>query len=135
MQVYTIITTVDITPTGVRNKTNDEDWYLKRNQQRNHDTLLQVISLRCQPHVIGIDEYPPGLIPWPVNIEPSKLWVLSFEVDRTDVLGPNGELFLEDIKGVPIMTGLTETTPSFPQQFITSGPLKNITIYCPDTVK
>jgi len=135
MQVYTIITTVDITPTGVRNKTNDEDWYLKRNQQRNYDTLLQVIGLRCQPHVISVDTYPAGLVPWPVNFEPCKLWVLSFEVDRTDVLGSNGELFLEDIKGIPIMTGLTETVPSFPQQFMITGPLKNVTIYCPDTVK
>lgn len=134
MQIYRIITTVDITPTGVRNKTDDEDWYVKRNQQRNHDTLLQVISLRCQPNVLDVDIYPAGHVPW-LSTEMVKIWVLTFEVDRTDVLGPNGELFLEDIKGVPVMTGLTETTPSFPQQFITSGPLKNVTIYCPDTVK
>lgn len=131
MQIYKIATTVDITPTGIRHKTADDDWYIKRNQQRNHDTLLQVISLRCQPMVISTDIYPMGTIPW-LGKDCPKLWVLVFEVDRSEVLGSQGELFLEDIKGVPIMTGLTETTPSFPQQFITHGPLKNITIYSAD---
>jgi len=44
-----ITTTIDITPTGVRNKSDDPDWLLKRNQQRNYDTLVQVIGLRTQP--------------------------------------------------------------------------------------
>ena len=48
-QTVTINTTVDMTPTGVRRKSDDPDWLLKRNQQRNYDTLMQVLGLRCQP--------------------------------------------------------------------------------------
>ena len=44
------------------------------------------------------------------------------------MLGKEGELFLDDVEGVPIVPALTETTPSFPPQFITRGPLKNIGI-------
>ena len=134
MQIYKIATTVDITQTRVRHKTDEPDWYVKRNQQRNFDTVMQVLGLRCQPMFMDLDIYPMGLIPWHDDQLP-KVWVLTIEVDRTDVLGPMGELFLEDVKGVPIMTGLTETTPSFPQQFIVSGPLKNIMIYSADPLK
>jgi len=56
-------------------------------------------------------------------------WHLEFTVDRSDVLGAKGELFLKDIDGVPIVPGLTETIPSFPPQFIIRGPFKNIDIF------
>lgn len=120
MQTYAIATKVDITPSGVRHKSDDPDWLLKRNQQRNYDTLMQVISLRCQPlnpEVIIVDGH-----------DQSQTWMLIFQVDREDVLGKQGELFLQDVHGVPIVPGLTETTPSFPPQFMSRGALKNISI-------
>lgn len=130
-QKFTIITSVDITPSGVRRKTDDDDWYIKRNQQRNYDTLIQVLSLRCQPLILDYEvldlPHAKSLKNW--NIEQVKLWMLSFETERDDVIGANGELFLQDVAGVPIMTGLTESIPSFPQQFIISGALKNIDIF------
>ena len=49
----------DITSTGVINRTkpgmdvNSSEWLLKRNTQCNFDTLIQAISLRSQPEVVG----------------------------------------------------------------------------------
>ena len=122
-QTVTINTTVDITPTGVRRKSDDPDWLLKRNQQRNYDTLMQVLGLRCQPLDVEIQVMQELL---ELNFE--KVWIIKFKVERDDVLGKEGELFLDDVEGVPIVPALTETTPSFPPQFITRGPLKNIGI-------
>lgn len=122
-QTVTINTTVDMTPTGVRRKSDDPDWLLKRNQQRNYDTLMQVLGLRCQPLDVEIQVMQELL---EFNFE--KVWIIKFKVERDDVLGKEGELFLDDVEGVPIVPALTETTPSFPPQFITRGPLKNIGI-------
>ena len=40
-------TTIDITQTNVRTKTNVNDWSLQRNQQRNLDTLIQTNLGSC----------------------------------------------------------------------------------------
>ena len=135
-QLIRIMTTVDITPTGVRRKSDDPDWLLKRNQQRNHDTLLQVIGLRTQPLDVTCDI---TLGYWQLKetlhmSEKSevRLWTLKFHVERQDVLGPNGELFLSDINVVPLVPALTETLPIFPPQFIVRGELKNIDILVQD---
>ena len=122
-----ITTTIDITPTGVRNKSDDPDWLLKRNQQRNYDTLVQVIGLRTQPLTESCHREKSSWVDWDgVDVD---AWHLEFTVDRSDVLGVKGELFLKDIDGVPIVPGLTETIPSFPPQFIIRGPFKNIDIF------
>lgn len=125
MHTYMIATSVDITPSGVRHKIDDPDWLLKRNQQRNYDTLLQVIGLRCQPlnpEIQILSQVRYG------DAELARAWVLTFQTDREGVLGPDGEFFLQDVHGVPIVPGLTETTPSFPPQFLSRGSLKNISI-------
>ena len=122
-----ITTTIDITPTGVRNKSDDPDWLLKRNQQRNYDTLIQVIGLRTQPLTESCHREKSSWVDRDgVDVD---AWHLEFTVDRSDVLGVKGELFLKDIDGVPIVPGLTETIPSFPPQFIIRGPFKNIDIF------
>ena len=122
-----ITTTIDITPTGVRNKADDPDWLLKRNQQRNYDTLVQVIGLRTQPLTESCHREKSSWVDRDgVDVD---AWHLEFTVDRSDVLGVKGELFLKDIDGVPIVPGLTETIPSFPPQFIIRGPFKNIDIF------
>jgi len=55
--MLTCYTLFDITQTGVlnRNRSMDQDkeWIYKRNTQSNFDTVLQAISLRSQPDVIG----------------------------------------------------------------------------------
>jgi len=122
-----ITTTIDITPTGVRNKSDDPDWLLKRNQQRNYDTLVQVIGLRTQPLTESCHREKSSWVDRDEVVVDA--WHLEFTVDRSDVLGVKGELFLKDIDGVPIVPGLTETIPSFPPQFIIRGPFKNIDIF------
>ena len=49
-----VITQFDITPTDVKSyrrnsELDDAEWNYQRNQQRNFETILQCISLRCQP--------------------------------------------------------------------------------------
>ena len=130
MQLVTILTTIDITPTGIRHKTDDPEWLFKRNQQRNYDTLLQVIGLRCQALEPVVDSYVYAI----EDLENSVMvWRLKFTVDRSGVLGDTGELFLQDIEGVPIVPGLNETTPSFPPTFMARGKFKNISIFLEDS--
>ena len=54
VQIFQLSTLVDITATGVVRSTGDRD--LERNQQRNFETVLQVLSLRTQPHIIKFPE-------------------------------------------------------------------------------
>ncbi len=50
----------DITSTGVINRTKPglgvtpHEWLLRRNTQCNFDTLIQAISLRSQPEIVGL---------------------------------------------------------------------------------
>ena len=56
---YQIYTTVDITPTGVVSTKykNVNNYELKRNQQRNYDTLIQVLSLRTNIEDPTVEEF------------------------------------------------------------------------------
>jgi hypothetical protein len=79
------------------------DWNRARNQHRNWEALLQVISLRTQP----------------MNIErPAKLadgWHFEFDVEAEGVLGSGYDSddlagLIADCEGVPMITGLDEVT-------------------------
>jgi len=72
-------------------------WNRSRNQQRNWETLLQLIGLRCQPQDIDL--------PCGVN----GVWSFSFWVDVPDVFGSSYESLYRDCRGVPMLTGLTES--------------------------
>lgn len=131
---YTIYTTVDITPTGVMNRSNKniENYHLKRNQQRNYDTLCQVISLRSNIHdsavSTGVFNNMPTIFP---NYDLSELytvWIMKFWCDRQHVFGDDNASLVNDLHMVPIVPSLTETVPQFPPYFITQGKLKNIHI-------
>lgn len=123
MHNYHIRTTVDITPTGItdNSRKDDPDFHLKRNQQRNYDTLMQVLSLRANvldPRVVTVSN----------SQQESKVWILSFCTDYEGVFGIDNSAFLDDVHMVPIVPGLTESTPIFPPFFISKGELANITI-------
>lgn len=133
-EIFKIFTTVDITPTGVIN-TNDKnckDYDLKRNQQRNYDTLSQVISLRsniynpqvtCQTMTNN-----PAVFHNPNLPEMFECWIFEFQTDRAGVFGENNEALYNDLHMVPIVPALTETIPQFPPYFISYGELGNIII-------
>jgi hypothetical protein len=77
-----------------------ELWNRSRNQQRNWETVTQLISLRTQ--VDNLQE--------PVAIQ--DRWQFEFEVDNENLFnnGIDGLAVLkDDCAGVPMLTGLTET--------------------------
>ena len=75
MKFYTGITLVDITATGVTRHRVDNE--LERNQQRNWETVLQVIGLKAQPQLIDgpycqtfeIDNYDQWVGKWFSRVE------------------------------------------------------------------
>ena len=135
-----IYTTVDVTESGVKHKQEvmDGEWHLKRNQQRNFDSLMQAMSLRTQvtvikqqliDNVILVKEFGFGKdLPY----ENASVWQIGIEYEHPGVFGQECELLMDDIHNVPIIPGLTETCPCFPPVFLTNGWLQN-TIVVTDT--
>jgi len=79
-----------------------EQWNRSRNQQRNWESILQIISLRTQPMNIV----------YPVKQKDS--WNFEFEVEAEGVLSggyQTDELsgLVGDCEGVPMITGLDES--------------------------
>jgi len=110
------VTQFDITATGVRstlNKNripfqdaagqdihNELAWNRSRNQQRNWETLTQIISLRALPADITN----------PIETG-RKTWSFDFEVERPDSVALDGNpvgALIEDCRGVPMIVGLDE---------------------------
>ncbi len=132
---YRVFTLVDITPTQVHHTNDLLDKDLKRNQQRNWDTIQQTLGLRCQIFEVSdpvvethlVDSFYFGV---DFNGE-QKVWSFSFGVDRPDVFqtntfNPVGALFL-DFDQVPIIVNLTETAKFQKPVLRTHGTQKNIT--------
>ena len=113
-------TTFDITVTGVRNNfninrlplndasgqtiTTREQWHRSRNQQRNWDTINQLVSLRTLPHSVSM--------PQCQDTGDVRLWDFEFSIDQEDSLAEGDNMFgsLErDCRGVPMITGMDET--------------------------
>lgn len=112
-------TRFDITATGIRNHhrphqiPNQDDlgqaipdqaaWIRARNQQRNWDTLNQIISLRCLPENISRPEkVSKGLV---------THWQFRFEVADSAAVASSQDpvgLLVADSRDVPMITGLDE---------------------------
>jgi hypothetical protein len=130
LQTFTGYTLVDITATGVTRGIDE----LLRNQQRNWETVLQVIGLRSQPLEIKL----PRLFE-DIDVSHTEfgefyegtqhVWVWEFSVEHEDVFrrGDDPIAFLrEAFDQVPIIVGLTETARFMLPIFYTSGAIKNI---------
>jgi hypothetical protein len=132
-QVILCQTQVDITPTGTYktfidpftddagNTINDiVTWQHSRNQQRNFDTLQQVLNLRTQCMLLT-----------PVTSKLTnkiKIWEFTFGITHEfylDTSVPLGGL-LSDCHQVPICTGLDETKEVNPGMFTSQGSDPNI---------
>ena len=78
---------------------NEASWNRARNQQRNWETLTQLIGMRTQINFLE---------------DPTKqkdIWQFEFEVDAPAIFGSESnpvELLLADADGVPMLTGLGE---------------------------
>lgn len=96
---------------------NDEhSWNRSRNQQRNYETLIQIISLRAQPVYLEDPKRhkKQNLSLYEFNDKESTqdVWRFSFSPEQPDVYrqGSNPVAALEqDISNVPIILGLNET--------------------------
>jgi len=115
---YVCTTLFDCTSTGItghfrigqipfqdrsgRHINNINDWNRSRNQQRNFETLLQIISLRSQPERIAAPQ------------KTSQGWSFSFEVEAESTFTLDGDpdvfaALYKDCNGVPMITGLDES--------------------------
>jgi hypothetical protein len=110
-------TIFDITATGVRGQFREsqmplstEDgqtvqdfatWNRARNQQRNWETLNQLISLRTLPENITIPQHDAKTHSWAFEFDVTHPETISID---TDALG----LLLKDCLGVPMIQGLAE---------------------------
>ena len=93
-----------------------ESWTHARNQQRNWETIMQLVSLRTQ-----IEDHT-----HPVKL--GTMWEFEFEVeaagiydDGTDIVG----VLKEDSRGVPMLVNL-ENSESIAETIITEGENQNI---------
>jgi hypothetical protein len=98
----------------INNKIHDySSWSRSRNQQRNWETLLQVMGLRCQIENIESSQYRDGR------------WYFSFEVENPEIFGGELSLLKHDCQGVPMVTALDEDTPQI-ATIQTQDPDRNI---------
>lgn len=89
---------VDQTGTEI---TDLQDWNRSRNQQRNFETIVQIVSLRSQP----IDISRPQCI--------DGAWEFTFEVDAPGVYSANGQwdnldALKNECAGIPMIVNLRE---------------------------
>ena len=129
-------TKFDITATGVRSHykpsripfTDDTGkeivdtatWHRARNQQRNWETLTQIISLRTLPYELQT----------PVMIEHDhvRTWEFTFEIDSAETVMQNSNpvgALQADCVGVPMILGLDENI-NITEVLVSAGPDINI---------
>lgn len=101
-----------------RDINSHQDWNYSRNQQRNFETIIQMISLRAQPDITRR----------PHQVE--NLWQFEFEIETPGVYSNNGDVnnldgLLNECDGIPMVIGLGETT-ELESCLITKGENQNI---------
>jgi hypothetical protein len=114
MFYYQVFTLFDITATGVirhprPTDVNYQSQLLKRNQQRNWETVQQVLAMRAQIYV----EHPPEIIKTCNQFsrkifKNTQAWGFQFAVEHVEIYGSNLQLLFDDCHGIPMILGLTE---------------------------
>lgn len=150
-------TLFDITQTGVDNHnrtviwpyttrtgltiTNQGDLLRARNQQRNFDTIIQVVSMRTQPLNISnieiLADQDPGAWGFGIIAQPAKVWSFTFDVESDGIWHNHSDSLYwlkSDTQGVPMLVNLTETVVTEP--WINSvGPVVTNLVYTLETDK
>lgn len=131
--LFQLLTLVDITATGVTRTVPGKE--LERNQQRNFETVLQVLGLRTQPHiarwpkVVDFNDEDTDFYFGEMYRGQQRVWVFDFTADQPsayiDGEGPLSGLE-RDFEQVPVITGLTETARFILPIFHPTGAIKNI---------
>ena len=126
---YRGYTLIDITPTGQLTSENPK----ARNQQRNWETVNQILSLRAQLlefNYLGVKSETIDQHSFGVNYQGAhNVWSFEFAVERDDIYSFQHDRYgtlKNDFAVTPIVLGLDETIkPNIPL-FYASGPEKNI---------
>jgi hypothetical protein len=131
---YMCQTRFDITATGVtghckatrmpfRDRAGQEihdtdSWNRSRNQQRNWETLTQILGLRTQ--LFALTD--------PVLDVTGTCWMFEFETETEGTYGPESDptqILREDARGVPMLRELNND-PDIEPYLITTGARQNI---------
>lgn len=128
---YCGYTLIDITKTDVLD--NRPDHSLQRNQQRNWETVYQILSLRAQLldfKYLGYIEEDLSNFSFGINYQGlHRIWQFEFAVEHDGIYNIDADRYgtlKDDFKITPIILGLTETaSPNIPL-FYASGSDKNI---------
>jgi hypothetical protein len=130
--IYQGYTLVDITPTGQTTYSPERE--LERNQQRNWETVLQILGLRTQTEILFTETLKDDVKNFSPNFGINytgqhKIWTFKFAVDYAEIYRDGADaygLLKSDFKITPIILNLSETArPELPI-FYTSGPWKNV---------
>lgn len=135
---YVCETLFDITETGItghcrltrlpmkdllgRSIANEEQWNRARNQQRNWETLQQILSLRTQITVLKP----------PMQDMNKNIWMFEFEPETVGAFGSDQnptEVLLIDADRVPMLREL-DNMPDIEPYLVTSGTRQNIWFHC-----
>lgn len=123
----TLFTLVDITATGVIRSNFGEDT-MERNQQRNWETVLQVLGLRTQPIIISGPTVSRGVdLAWldfgDLYDGKQDVWSMVFTSEQNVYQIDQLE---QDFEQIPIVTNLTETAKFLLPIFYPHGTIKNV---------
>jgi hypothetical protein len=101
-----------------------------RNQQRNWETLTQLISLRTQVTVYSLPQIlqDASVAMLGLNRRSSKIWTFEFGSEFADIYDISGEplaALTQDCDGVPLITGLGEGIENLEPVIRTTGAMIN----------
>jgi hypothetical protein len=97
---------------------DQESWNRSRNQQRNWETLTQILSLRTQ--LFDLTD--------PIQDQTGTHWMFEFETESDGIYGPEDDpvsVLRSDAEGVPMLRELNND-PDIDTVLVTSGPRQNI---------
>jgi hypothetical protein len=95
-----------------------ESWNRSRNQQRNWETLTQILGLRTQLFALTT----------PIRDQTGTRWMFEFETETNGIYGSEDDptrVLREDANGVPMLRELNNT-PDIESILVVAGPKQNI---------
>lgn len=128
--LYQGFTLVDITPTGQTSHHNDR--VFERSQQRNYETVVQILSLRTQVKMLDCWTLEKDVSNYQFGIDHTgehRIWSFLFSVEYPGVFQLGADSYgtlRQDFQLIPVITGLHETAKFEKNIFYTSGPNNNI---------
>ena len=131
LHVYQVYTLIDITQTKVTTFSKEKE--KARNQQRNWETVMQIIGLRAQlldVKYIGVTKDNVKNYSFGVNYQGvHNIWKFEFTVEHADLYTIDNDRYgalKNDFRIAPVILGLDETAKPSIGMFYPSGTEKNI---------